>query len=168
MVLYVFGFYSKTDNVRNNTMQELLKMTEFHTKKYRPLAEKSERICYCTSLILTIWCFATCMIFHPILGKTDNLPTIYFTRSIDIFGLALHITIFVVMILITYSFSFSIYETFYKAWGAHILHFKLIEYIEENLCRNYEDFDVMNLKHDQEKIYIHLKRCTQFHDLLKR
>lgn len=145
-----------------------MNMTEFHFGKHKWLAEEAEKNCYRTSLVLGIITSLAYLIFHPFMGNSDKLPTIYLFNYLSDFRIIVHITTFIAMVLIIYVQLIPVYCSFYITWSAQIHYFRLEEYIETNLCKKYNSFDIIESANEQDLIYFHLKKCTHFHLLLKQ
>lgn len=171
MVLHITNFYSKIDQFRNAITKELSNLKEFRVlRKYRLPAETSERNCYIACVILSVLVIASNVVFHPMIGSYNNLPTVYFRPYFEYYytRIPLYVLYSFYIFLMTYSILFSLFETYYRLWGAHLLHFRLMEYIHQHLCKEYNTFDIIETESEQDNIYQNLKRCVRFHILLKR
>lgn len=167
MVLHIFNFYSNLF-LRQTSIKKLAELKEFRLSKYKLHAKKSEKICYLSCIILTVLITLSFLIFHPIQGRPQDTPVFHLRSTFEKFGLILHPLTFIFMILNAYAQLFTVFHALYRAWGMQILYYHLKEYIERHLCRQYDNFDVINSKYEQHMIHLHLKRCTKFHQQLKR
>lgn len=168
MLLHLLNLYSKLPDLRNTLLKEILNQGEFQLNKYRSIAERSETQCNITCITFAIFVSISFMIFHPILGNYDNLPTIYFVEVLDASRMAMHTIVFLVFGLTIYTQLFAIFCPFYTIWGVYIHHLRMREYIEINLCKKYDNFEIINSKSEQDMIYFHLKKCIKLHLLLKQ
>lgn len=165
-MLHIFNFYSNLF-LRQETIKKLAALQEFRLSRYKLQAKKSERTCYISCLLLTVLITLSFLIFHPIQGRPQDTPAFYILSAFEKYVVILHPLTFIVMILNAYAQLFSIYHAFYRAWGMQIVCYHLREYIENHLCREYDNFDVINSNYEQHMIYLHLKRCAKFHQQLK-
>lgn len=168
MLLHLLNFYSEVPYLKNALYNEIQRLEDFQLNKYRSIAEKSEKQCHLSCLIFTVFVSSSYLVFHPILGRYDNLPTIYFVEFINSSKIVIHIIVFFLLALTIYTQLFAIFNPFYVVWGIYIQYLKLKEYIDINLCKEYDNFDVINSKFEQDMIYLHLMKCTKFHRLLKQ
>lgn len=166
MVLHILNFYSNLFS-RHATIKELSQLKEFRLSKYQSQAKMSEKTCYVSCFILSFLIAMSFLIFHPILGRTQDTPIIYVFSVIEQYYLFLYPLCFFFMLLTAYAQIFSILHVLYRSWGMQILFYHLKEYIERNLSGKYDSFDVIDSKSEQEKFYCHLKRCAKFHQKLK-
>lgn len=161
----MLNYYRKLDYIKEKVLKKLYNKRGFRLRKYKRLAENNEKFCNRNCTFLGILTGLSYLIFHPIIGKGYKLPWYYFVEK---FGVFTHVLLFIAVLPVIYAQVFPIYYSFYITWSCKIQSIILKEYIETNLCTEYEDFDIIQLDYEQEKIYTHLKKCTEFHLLLKR
>lgn len=171
MLLFILNAYSSSyfivSRLRNTVFKQLMDPNKFSLSRNRLDAKKSERLCYMTTAVLSVFITISHFIFHPICGYSNSSAYKFFTNpqeSNTIFG----ILIFILMITMTYSLIVSIMGSYYIFWNAHILHFRITDYIKTHLCKKYRNFDVISSKSEQDIIHQHLIRFVKYHSRLKK
>lgn len=145
-----------------------MELREFPFGNSKPLAKKSEEMCYRIVALIGILIFISYMMFHPLIGNYNNLPTVFIMEHVGSFRYIIYIITFIELIFTTCAQLIFIYGSFYIVWVAHIHYFRLKEYIDTNLHKKYESFEIIQSLYEQDQIYVHLKKCTEFHLLLTR
>lgn len=168
MILQVLNVYSTISHSKNTLFEKIRSLGEFQLNKYTSLAERAEKLCNISCMIFAVFVSLSFLIFHPILGHYCNLPTIYFVDIINISKIFMNTLLFLLFGLIIYMQLFAIFNPFYTISNIYIHYLELKEYIETNLCKHYDDFEIINSEAEQEVIYEHLKKCIKIHLLLKK
>lgn len=168
MILQVLNVYSTISDSKNTLFEKISSLGEFQLNKYTSLAERAKKLCNISCIIFAVFVSLSFLIFHPILGHCDNLPTIYFDEFINIAKIFMNTLLFLLFGLIIYTQLFVIFYPFYTISNIFSYYLKMKEYIETNLCKDYDDFGIINSEAEQEAIYQDLKKCIKIHLLLKK
>lgn len=167
ITLYILDGYTPIKNLKYTIVKDLQDM-KFPVGKYKLIAQKTEKMCYAASTIISIITVLGCLIFHPVIGDSSTVPTRYILEYINNYRVVVYTIIFIQMVLIMYAQLIPVYGCYCMGWSIQIFHFRLLEYIDNNLCKNYHSFDIINEHHEQKVIAFHLKKCIQYHKHLKR
>lgn len=142
-------------------------MKDFHFGDNEKVAKRSEKYCYLICLVLTIWnCFGY-LIFCCFVEDNSKIAAIEIRNHMGDYKIIYQISVIFAMLTLAYIQMIPIYFAFYIVWTAQIHTYRITEYIQKNLCKDYQSFDVINSKEEQDRIYSHLMKITKFHLFLK-
>lgn len=168
MVIYLLDLYSITIKIKYTIIKELMEMKDFQFIYHQVLIQKAEKICYGLSCSIVFTCLMTLFLLHPVTGGYQNFPTTFLLKNNANYKVMVYILLLVEGLMLVYAQLIPVCAIMCLGWTGYILHIGLLEYIETNLCRPYEHFNVIESEQEQELIGFHLKQCTKFHRLLRK
>lgn len=143
-------------------------MDGFRYGKYQSQVYLCEKYCYWASLIIGVLTSMAYFSFHPISGNPPDALAYYFINNLPMFLIiCMQCTSFIGMITLIYVQLFPLAVSCYIGWSVLIYSYRLKEYIETNLCKEYDSFDYIDSPLEQNSVFYHFKRSTHYHQLLK-
>lgn len=143
-------------------------MKNFYSANHQPQIKKYEINCCWPNLLICLLTIMAYFSFHPFFGDSPNLPLSYIHTFSIYTRIFLYIVIFVEMVILIYMQLIPLCISCYITYILLIYSYKLRNYIKTNLCKKYENFDVIRSTSEQDSVYYHLKMCTKYHQLLKK
>lgn len=128
------------------------------------LSMENYKLSWCIILIyLSLNISLVLFLFHPTFLDTQKFAIYHFHERPKYFKVLTYLFISIFFSTLTYVQCYALCCIFYGALAVQVLNYKLLDYIEQNLCKSYRGMDIIGLENMQNVIFAHLKKCARMH-----
>lgn len=143
-------------------------MTEFVIHKNGQNVKNYKRMCSLIVIFITLIISVLLLVLHPAFIDSQKFAIYHFHERPIYFKFLTYLLTSIWFPILAYIQCCTLCCFLYTICMMHILHYKLLDYIDNNLCKSYEGMAVVDFESEQNAVSTHLKKCAIFHLHLRR